>query len=64
MGHESPALGQLAPGCMITFELYSFLETNDIDVDEISSAAIKRLNTMDIDLLNRGYPKSKTGAAI
>ena len=52
------------PGCAVTFELYSFLEKNDIDVDEVSSAAIDRLNTMDLDLLNMGYPKSKTGAVI
>ena len=52
------------PGCAVTFELYRFLETNDIDIDELSSAAMIRLDTMDLDLLNMGYPKNKTGAAI
>ena len=61
---NSPTQGQLVPGCTVTFELYSFLEKNDIDIDEISSAAIDRLNAMDLDLLNMGYPKSKTGAVI
>ena len=33
-------------------------------MEEASSAAIDRLNTMDLDLLNMGYSKSKTGAVI
>ena len=61
---KSPTTGQPVPGCAVTFELYSFLETNDIDIDELSSAAMIRLDTMDLDLLNMGYPQSKTGAAI
>jgi hypothetical protein len=61
---NSPTAGQPVPGCAVTFELYRFLETNDIDIDELSSAAMIRLDTMDLDLLNMGYPKNKTGAAI
>ena len=55
---NSPTQGQLVPGCAVTFELYSFLETNDIDIDELSSAAMIRLDTMD-RLAEHGLPKEQ-----
>ena len=63
-GATSPTPSQLGPGCAVTSELYSFLETNDLDVDEVSAVAIDRLNAMDIDLQNMGYSKGRTGALI
>ena len=64
LGHESPTQGQLGPGCAITSELYSILETNDIDVDEISSTAIERLNAMGLELRGAGYAETRSDAVI
>ena len=64
LGHESPTQSQLVPGWAITSELYSILETNDIDVDEISSAAIERLNAMGLELRGAGYAETRSDAVI
>ena len=64
LGRESPTQSQLGPGCAITSELYSMLETNDIDVDEISSVAIEKLNAMGLELRGAGYAETRSDALI
>ncbi len=64
LGHEPPTPDQLVPGCTITSELYGILEVQDIDEDEASNDAAKRLNNTGHELQNAGYPRHITSAVI